>query len=158
MSTKDTNLSCIWNLNGKIFTNCMVFLTKIQTWPVIDAATHTVFICVGPFIYHLFLKILKFNCCRPFLASVQFYVDPFLNFFDNFGPFSCRSFQPIFRMYLLSVLLSIFKFSCVDHCLFEIGSLVNHFFSFCQSNFLSIFFWIFDTFMCRSFCAIFKFY
>jgi hypothetical protein len=29
----------------KIFTNCMVFLTKIQTWPVIDAATfrmHTV--------------------------------------------------------------------------------------------------------------------
>ncbi len=40
MSTKDTNLSSIWILvNGKIFTNCMVFLTKIQTWPVTDAAT-----------------------------------------------------------------------------------------------------------------------
>jgi hypothetical protein len=39
MSTKDTNLSSIWKFNGEIFTNCMDLLTKIQTWPVIDAAT-----------------------------------------------------------------------------------------------------------------------
>jgi hypothetical protein len=36
MSIKDTNRSSVLNLNGKMHTNCMVFLTKIQTWLLIN--------------------------------------------------------------------------------------------------------------------------
>jgi hypothetical protein len=57
-------ISSIWNLNGKIFTNRRVFLTKIQTWPVIDAATlrtRTVFQKLTDFDQTLLIKQQLFS-------------------------------------------------------------------------------------------------
>ncbi len=48
--------------NWKIFTNCMVFLTKIQTWPVIDAATFRT------------RTVFKFKCWISWVAFVEFWV------------------------------------------------------------------------------------